>query len=148
MTIISTHRCHSYKYTHNPKTFRGGDNRKYMSKTREYLRNKTHKQKEDMVPHDVYTGGCVYTVMLPKNVDLYTGLKRWFPEMLYAIINNIVPITIAAATIATAAITTSAITTSAIATAVTILRPVIEVDYDDANEEAWNQLDYQEWLCD
>jgi hypothetical protein len=64
--------------------------------------------------------------------------------MLYAIINNIVPITIAAATIATAAITTSAITTAAI----TILRPVIEVDYDDANEEAWNQLDYQEWLCD
>ena len=106
-----------------------------MSKTREYFRNKAQKPKEDMVPHELYTDGCIYTVMLPKNVDLYTGLKRWFPEMLRAIIYNTAP-----------AITTAVAST--VASTVATLRPVIEVEYDDVNEEAWNRLDYQEWLCD
>ena len=125
MTIISTHRFHSYMYTPNPKTFRGS--MKHMSKTQGYLRNKTQKPQENIVPHDVYTGGGVYT-----------DLKLWFPEILHTINNNIIPITIAATTIVF----------TTFATASTILQPVIEVDYDDTNEEAWNQLDYQEWLCD
>jgi len=87
MTLLSTHRNHSYKYKHTPKSFRQVT-AKRMSK---HLVNKTQKPKEDMLSYDLYAGGSVYTVMIPKNIDLYTGLKLWYPGMLQAIIYNIVP---------------------------------------------------------
>jgi hypothetical protein len=87
MTLLSTHRNHSYKYKYSPKSFRQATVKR-MSK---HLLNKTQKPKEDMLSYDLYAGGSVYTVMIPKNIDLYTGLKLWYPGMLHAIIYNIAP---------------------------------------------------------
>ena len=86
MTLLSTHRNHSYKYRPQPPSRQATFKR--MSK---HLVNKTQKPNKDMLSYDLYAGGSVYTVMIPKNIDLYTGLKLWYPGMLQAIIYNIVP---------------------------------------------------------
>ena len=81
---------------------------------KEDLKKKIDEPK--MISYELYASGSFYTVMLPADVDLYTGLKNYFPHLLHDIIFGAGP-------------------------------SVIEQD-DIMIENAWNRMDYLEWLCD
>ena len=123
MTLLSTHRSHSYNHNMYPKKLAFSvtlnmiserSNSKVVSKAQERLRQ-AHIRKHAMVPQTIYIWGIAYCVKLPKDCDLYSGLQRWYPDI-YEL-----------------AIQEDQMTNTAL--------------YDTI-EEAWDYADYQEWLRD
>ena len=91
---------------------------KYASKIEERLKKKCEETK--MISYDLHVYGSLYTVLLPATLDLYTGLKTYFPQLLHDIVFGAEQ------------------------------PPVIEEDDIEVSdsENAWNKMDYLEWLCD
>jgi hypothetical protein len=123
MTLISTHRSHSYKRNSYPKKLPFSvtlnmiserSNSKVVSKAQEHLR-KVFIKKHAMVPQTIHIWGIAFCVELPKDSDLYSGLQRWYPEIYEAAIQE------------------DQATNTAL--------------YDTI-DDAWDRADYQEWLCD
>ena len=91
---------------------------KHVSKVEERLKKKCEEAKT--ISYDLHVYGSLYTVLLPANVDLYTGLKNYFPQLLHDIVFG------------------------------TEQPPVEEEDYIEISdsEDILNRMDYLEWLCD
>ena len=121
MTILSTHRNHSYKYRPQKgpqQKHTSFSSMKHVSKIEDRLKKKCDESKT--ISYDLHVYGSLYTVLLPANVDLYTGLKNYFPQLLHDIVFG------------------------------TEQPPVVEEDYIEISdsEDILNRMDYLEWLCD
>ena len=121
MTLLSTHRNHSYKYRPQKgiqQKHKSFSSIKHVSKVEERLKKKCEEAKT--ISYDLHVYGSLYTVLLPANVDLYTGLKNYFPQLLHDIVFG------------------------------TEQPPVVEEDYIEISdsEDILNRMDYLEWLCD
>ncbi len=123
MTLLSTHRSHSYKRNNYPKSngitttlnmISERKNSNQVSKAQEHLR-KVFIRKHAMVPQTIHIWGIAYCVKLPKDCDLYTGLQRWYPDIFELAIQE---------------------------------DQMTNTDLYDTTEEAWDRADYLEWLCD
>jgi len=121
MTLLSTHRNHSYKYRPQKGIQQKGKSftpMKHVSKIEERLKKKCEETK--MISYDLHVYGSLYTVLLPATLDLYTGLKTYFPQLLHDIVFG------------------------------TEHPPVIEEDDIEVSdsEDMMNRMDYLEWMCD
>jgi len=113
MTLLSTHRNYSYKYKPQ-RSSKPVPHRPMKHVLKEGLKKKIDEPK--MVSYDLSVHGIIHTVMLPADMDLYTGLSNYFPHLLHEIVYS-------------------------------TEQYVVEQD-SIMIEDAWNRMDYLEWLCD
>lgn len=142
MTMISTHRNHSYKAPRSPspnkQNYNGFNCYKPLKQCKQekmtsfetllgielILRSKkiTPIIKPKMVTHTVYVWDLPYEVKLPQNMELYQGIQQFYPNLYYQMEQE-----------------------------KNYYDSLIEYDNnyeDEAVEEAWAHQDYLEWLCD
>jgi hypothetical protein len=152
MTILSNHRVHSYKSavgrrSTSPKKM-PLQKACYTKKTREtqvkdlnyllWVITKAVQQTPSVLQHysrpepsappsimekrTIYVWDNEYVVELPSGFDIYEGLRRWYPELYKAGIEE--------------------------ETYLRSLSAMEEGLTDDEVEAAWSRQDYLEWLCD
>ena len=145
MTIISNHRVHSYKFT----TTRGHrdispkkttlqiakNNKKNTTTSTQALINlialiKTKNSDfipipsappADMTTRTICVRGQEYNIELPEGFDIYEGLRRWFPSLYKAVLEEQEEIH---------------------------YNDQYDDSTDEDNEAAWAHYDYLEWLYD
>ncbi len=152
MTVLSNHRLHSYKCSaasHNrdisPKKIPEATMRRnslVKGKKVAVTNNLSNSSKKEenatitlevttpvptIMERTIYVWGEQYTVQIPPNYDIYEGLRRWYPSLYEAVIQE------------------EKLFRQEELMEEELLKQEV---YEDDDELVWAHQDYLEWLCD